>query len=204
MDWILNGMSINETEIIAYAWGRVGVPVIFASGDDKLKEQLGWMDWLRYVTVKTATSADHAELRPFDDVHEEMRLAAAAAVENLPSAKAVALTTPILAQLRAVHPANLSQMEGVPGIDYADQTVSFEARDYQEAYDGIEALIGVATGSYSDLMAEVLAGEPNRAELVASHRAMLFQRWVDVESGRWTSPDSRAGTPSNRRYFGVR
>ncbi len=35
-----------ETEIIAYSWGRANVPIIFASGDDKLKEQLVWMTWL--------------------------------------------------------------------------------------------------------------------------------------------------------------
>ena len=48
MDWILNGMSITETEIIGYSWGRVGVPVIFASGyTDNL---LGSYDELEFET----------------------------------------------------------------------------------------------------------------------------------------------------------
>ena len=28
IDWILNDMSINETEIIAYSWGRADVPAM--------------------------------------------------------------------------------------------------------------------------------------------------------------------------------
>jgi D-amino peptidase len=94
MDWILNDMSINETEIIAYSWGRVDVPVIFASGDDKLQEQLEWMDWLEYVKVKNARGAGDAELIPFEEVHQNMREAAKRAVENLARSKVAHLTLP--------------------------------------------------------------------------------------------------------------
>jgi len=45
-DWILNGMSINESELLACSWGRIGIPLILVSGDDKLAEQLAWMNWL--------------------------------------------------------------------------------------------------------------------------------------------------------------
>ena len=37
MDWILNDIRINETEIIAFSWGRVDVPLIFASGSSVYK-----------------------------------------------------------------------------------------------------------------------------------------------------------------------
>ncbi|MFT5432806.1 MAG: hypothetical protein ACI9OJ_003510, partial [Myxococcota bacterium] len=40
MGVILNGMSITETEVIGYSWGRVDTPVIFASGDDRLASDL--------------------------------------------------------------------------------------------------------------------------------------------------------------------
>jgi D-amino peptidase len=203
MDWLMNDMSINETEIVAYAWGQVGVPVIFASGDNTLAEQLSWMDWLEYVTVKTAISADDAELRPFDEVHSEMRAAASRAVENLPASKAVMLTTPIKAQLRAVPPADLSQLEGVPGIDYRDQTVTFVVDDYQSAYDGIEALIGVATANYMQLLNATLGEQPNGSDIRDQFVDALVGRWADVESGRWEPPEPPVVTHGDRRYFGV-
>lgn len=205
MDWILNDMSINETEIIVYSWGRADVPVIFASGDNTLKDQLEWMTWLEYVTVKTTKSADDAELIPFDVVHKQMQEAAQRAVENISISKAVKLTLPIKAQLRAVPPAGLNQLEGVPGISYKDQTVTFEAADYLQAYNGIEALIGVATRGYMSLYNEVLRNMENRDKILSQYGDLIMKRWVDVESGRWEppAPPSRKKSAS-RKYFGVR
>ena len=204
MDWIFNDMQTNETEIIAYAWGEVGVPVIFASGDNKLAEQLEWMDWLEYTTVKIAQAADDAELVPFDDVHAEMHTDAERAVQNLVSSKAVTLTTPIQAQLRAVPPAALDQLDGVPGIDYQDQVVTFLADNYLEAYDGIEALIGVATRSYTGILSAVVAEQNNGATILEQFRAQLIGRWMDVESGRWSPPTPEPAGGREGGYFGVR
>ncbi len=203
MDWILNDMSINETEIIAYAWGQAGVPVIFASGDDKLAEQLEWMPWLEYVTVKMAITADDAELRPFDDVHEEMRAAARRAVENHSSSQAVTLTTPIKAQLRAVSPASLGQLDGVPGVDYQDQTVTFIADDYLSAYDGIEALIDVATQAYTNFLNAAVSEHDNAASIREMFVERLIGRWMDVESGRWSPPTPVPTGGPEGGYFGV-
>jgi D-amino peptidase len=203
MDWILNDMSINETEIIAYSWGQVDVPVIFASGDDKLEEQLEWMDWLEYVMVKKAKGAGDAELIPFDKVHEEMRAAAKRAVENISNCKAVHLTAPIKAQLRAVHPARLDQLEGVPGIDYKDQTVTFTANNFQEAYDGITALIGVATRGYNRIMNDVVRNLENFDKIREEMFNNFESVWVEVESGQWKPPTPTKKQDEKKKYFGV-
>ena len=63
MDVLLNGKSITESEIVAYSWGRVGVPLIFVSGDDRLQNDLKIMPWLEFVVTKKATSASTVELR---------------------------------------------------------------------------------------------------------------------------------------------
>ena len=84
MDFIINGKSVNEVELTMLDFGiGQNLPVIFASGDDKLKEQLQPYTWIEYVTVKYATSASTADLRPVDEVHEEMRVAASRAVINI-------------------------------------------------------------------------------------------------------------------------
>jgi D-amino peptidase len=90
MDLIVNGRSITETELIGYSWGRVGVPVVFASGDDRLREDLRPMPWIAFVITKKATSASTVELRPIDVVQAEMRAAAQRAIQKVGSAKSMA------------------------------------------------------------------------------------------------------------------
>lgn len=203
MDWILNDMSINESEIIAYAWGRVDVPLIFASGDDKLEEQLAWMSWLEYVQVKKAKGAGDADVRPFEDVHAEMRQAAKKAVENISQCKAVKLTEPIKAQLRAVHPASLRMMDGIPGTDYRNQTVTFKAQDFEEAYDGIVALIRIATYGYFQIFQKIVSSKENGPEIFDEFGEQLDADWVEDESGNWKPPTPREKEDPPKKYFGA-
>jgi D-amino peptidase len=202
MDWIVNDMSINESEIIAYSWGRVDVPLIFASGDDKLAEQLTWMSWLEFVEVKKAKGAGDAEIRPFPEVHGEMREAAKRAVEKIDESKAVKMTTPIKAQLRAVHPARLDVLEYVPGISYADQTVTFEAADFLEAYNGIEALLGVAVFGYQQVLQATIESQGKSREVNNAFWESLARDWVAVESGQWEPPAPTEDDPA-KKYFGA-
>jgi len=203
MDWILNDMSINESEIFAYSWGRARVPVIFCSGDDKLAEQLSWMTWLEYVTVKNAKGADDAELRPTAEVHEEMRAAAMRAVRNISKSKAVKLSEPIKARLRVVPPADLSLFEDIPGIDYQDQTVTFMAADFMEAYDGIRGLMSAAQIGYCQLLMGTLFQSEQGQEFFQSFKKDFFSLWADVESGRWKPPAPAARPASaKKKYFG--
>jgi len=204
MDWILNDMSVNETEIIAYSWGRVSVPVVFASGDDRLRQQLAWMPWLEYVEVKKAEGAGDAELRPFEEVHAEMRTAAERAVENLADSRAVRLRTPIKAQLRAVHPASLNMLANVPGIAFADQTVTFEAADFEHAYDGIEALMGVAMLGWDRVLERTIGDREDGSEIQREFMESMVSDWVAVESGKWSPPSVPGDETGQSEFFGAR
>jgi D-amino peptidase len=204
MDWIMNERSINETEIVAYSWGRFDIPVIFASGDNTLQEQLKIYPWMEFVKVKDALSANDAELRPLPEVHEEMRSSAKRAVENLSSAKAIKLSTPIKAALRAVHPASLSRIQSVPGVDYQDETITFTAKDFREAHDGIVGLLRAATDGYDQILREVLIEKTDFRSIVEAYSEKLTIRWHDVESGRWEPPAPRKKGKSTRKHFGYR
>ena len=195
----LNDRAVTETELVALSWGRHGVPVIFASGDDRLAEDLETMPWLRYVTVKTATSASSADPFPVARTRARLRAEAAAAVQGRDGARAMRIRTPIRARLVAGEPADLSFIDGVPGVDYANGAVAFTATDFDEAYDGLTALVGVATRGYSDVTAELLSElDPGGT----SARDRVFQRWFDVESGRWTPPEAPPPRPGT--YYGYR
>ena len=155
IDFVLNGMSVTETEIVGYSWGRVGVPVIFASGDDRLAADLaGPMPWVEFVTVKTATSASSAVPRPVEEARSDLTAGAARAMRDYQQARVIRLAEPVTAQLHAVPPANLAMLSAVPDIDYADQRVTFEASGFRAAYDGLVALVTVARGGYSSVMSE--------------------------------------------------
>ena len=205
IEFQINGKTITESELVGYSWGRVGVPVIMVTGDDRLQKDLATMPWLQYVVTKFATAADSAQLRPITDVHAEMRAAAKVAVDNRGRAKAMTLRGPIRAALRAVPPASLELMDGVPGVTYHDNTVEFTAKDFGAVYDGLVALVGVASQSYSRLYPETLRAALGQAQgdsLVKGFSDRLFQRWMDVESGRW-KPQAPAAPVAGRRYHGA-
>jgi D-amino peptidase len=203
MDILINGTPITETELVAYSWGRVGVPVIMVTGDDRLKADLQTMPWIAYVVTKEATAADSATLRPVAEVHAEMRAAAKRALEKRSQARVPKLGAPMTAGLRATPPANLEILRAVPGIAYRDQTVEFTANDFGAAYDGVVALIGVARQSYSQVMREAILAHPDSSKILADYSRRLFGRWMDVESGRYQAPAPPTPAPG-RKYHGAR
>ena len=192
MDVLMNGKSITESEIVGYSWGRVGVPVIFVSGDDRLREDLRVMPWIEFVITKKATSASTVELRPVDSVHAEMREQAARAVRRLSSAKPMKIAAPIRAALRAVPPASLEPLKGVPGITYANQTITFTAPNFRAAYDGVVGLVSAARPAYSQVLVETVRKLPDGTKIMADYSDALFVRWMDYESGRWKPPTPTA------------
>jgi predicted patatin/cPLA2 family phospholipase len=72
----------------------------------------------------------------------------------------------------------------VPGINYKDNTVTFEAKDFLEAYQGIVDLIQEATDGYDQVLREVLVEKTDFRAIVEDFREKLTLRWLDVESGR--------------------
>lgn len=204
MDIVMNGRSITETELVAMSWGRVGVPVIFVSGDDKLADDLATMPWISYVVTKHATSASTVRLRDVDSVHAEMRTKAADAMRKIGDAKVMTVNTPVRAALRVVPPASLAMLNGVPGISLSSdrKEVTFVAPDFLAAYDGVVALIGVARLSYPQVQAEVVRAHRDSASIIRLQRERLMERWLDVESGRWSPPVPALPAPG-RKYHGA-
>ena len=159
------------------------------------------MPWVEYVTVKTATSASSAVPRPVDEARADLTAGARAAMEGYGNARVMRLGEPVLAQLHAVPPANISMLSGVPGVDYEVQRVTFEASDFRAAYDGLVGLVTVARGGYGSVMGETgraMAGEA----FGPTYSDALFDRWLDFESGRWTPPQTIG--PARRTFHGFR
>jgi D-amino peptidase len=201
IDFLINGQSITETELVALSWGRVGVPVIFASGDDRLAADLETMPWIEFVTVKEATAADSAIVRPVEETRADMRESAQRAVENLASAQVMKVNTPIFTSLHAVPPASLRFLDGVPGLDFENNTLTFVTEDLRDAYEGLVEIVGVARVGYLGLLQEVVREREDAAEIMAAFRQALDKRWYDQESGRYERPARPEPTEEAGRQF---
>lgn len=188
LDPRFNGQSLTETERIALRWGTSGIPVIFVSGDDQLALHMRRvLPWSTYVETKRAIRYDSAAVHDERVVEEALRTGAMEAVRRVAEARAITLEGPIRASLRAMQPADLSSLRGVPGVDYSDQTVSFDARDVLEAFAGLAALARVAVLGYNGAAFEAVKGLPNGETLSA-------QAWL---KGVWEA----AGSNQLRRRY---
>ncbi|MGH7694919.1 MAG: hypothetical protein ACRENH_08055, partial [Gemmatimonadaceae bacterium] len=145
------------------------------------------------------------ELRPVDEAHAELRAKAEQAVRNLRDGKtkAMHISTPITAALRAYPPADLALMDSVPGVNYANQSVTFTTDELHLAYRGIRKLTGVARRSYTSLLMDEVRSRPQGEDIAKAYSRRLEQRWFDVESGRWTAP-APTPPPAGTKYHGSR
>ena len=177
--------------------------MIFGSGDDRLAADLAGMDWIEFVTVKKATAADSAIPRPVEEARGELTAKARVAVENLKAGKtrAMKVSMPMTAGLRAVYPASLTMLEGIPGINYKDSMVTFPADSMRHAYDVMVKLIGVASAGYTRVMQRTVASDPAGPALMKKIGAAMEQAWYDYESGRWQAPPRRE-PPAGKKYHG--
>jgi D-amino peptidase len=203
-EFLINDHSITETELVGLSWGRAGIPVIFASGDDRLRANLETMPWIEYVMVKTAVHPDSAVLRPAGDARADLSAGAMRAVQKLRAGGTMAMrvSTPIVASFRARPPASLAALKGVPGIDLDDDRITFTVDSVRQAYDGLVALVGIATREYAGLLFETVMSRPDGEEIMDAFSRALDKRWFEVESGQWQETDRTP--PAGTKYHGYR
>jgi D-amino peptidase len=115
---IVNGVSTSESEQSGLVLGQWGIPVIFASGDDRYRQQLAErMPWVTFTQVKRATSRASAELRPADVARSELIANARAAVARRNEARLLAVVPPFTGAYKPVWPQTLDELGAVPGVD---------------------------------------------------------------------------------------
>jgi D-aminopeptidase len=203
-EFLINGHSITETELVGLSFGRAGIPVIFASGDDRLGENLVTMPWLEYVAVKSAVHPDSAVLRPVAEARADLTAGATRAARNLLAGNVLSMrvSTPITATLRTKPPASVAVLDGVPGIEVVADGVTFTADSMRQAYDGLVALVRVATREYAGLLFEILRDHPAGEDILDAHGRALDRRWFEVESGQGLKRDD--GPPPGTKFHGYR
>ncbi len=188
---VLNDATLTETELLAYEFGMTDVPVIFASGDDRLQRDLAEsLPWIVYVTVKRATGYSTAELSHPDTTRAALRAGARLAVESLSRMKSLKPTTPIRAGMLATFPQQLpppgSPFSRLPEIEYRGDTITFPARDYPEAYERMGFLMNFAVRGGSQFILGLLRARPEAASAFEAVYDSVFDRLLPAfEAGTW-------------------
>jgi D-amino peptidase len=186
---VVNGATVTETQLVGYAFGTAGVPVILASGDDRLRGTLAAQPWAEYVTTKRALGAGAAEPRDQQAVVRELRAGAARALRLLAAPgrmRAMALTGPTRAGLVPTFPAFLPPgMGNLPGLEKRGDTVTFVAPDYAAAWRGTMVLVTLAVGNRRALVLSQLQGQATSRTAVAAAQDSIDVLWAAYEAGRW-------------------
>ena len=142
---IINGVSVSESEQQALLFGGQGIPVIFASGDDRYAAQMrDRMPWIMIVEVKRATSRTSAELRPATDVRAELIAQAKAAVAGRDRAMTIAVVPPLTGAYRPVWPNSLDLLTAIPGLDVSSGEIRVSGanlRGVNEAINRVATLV---------------------------------------------------------------
>jgi D-amino peptidase len=136
----LNGNAVTEGEFNAAYAGALGVPVIFASGDDvamaELKSRLGNLET---VETKKALGFHSAETLTPDAASERIQAGAQAAFARVHDFKPYVLKTPITLDItfKNYTPAEmLTYLRGVERVD--SHSIRFVAKDMAEASDFVD------------------------------------------------------------------
>lgn len=181
VEFKINGYALNEAQLIGLTHGEQGLPVIFVSGDDRLGEELKTLPWIEYVTVKQATGVRSAVLVPLAEAHRKLTLGAQRAIKRLPVAKLMQVSQPVHAAVTAFPPGDLRWLDGMPGIHYHDQTVSFTATDARSAYRGMEVIGSAAMQGYGNALFRALKPSPDARSIELRAIAEWDGKWVASE-----------------------
>lgn len=187
---IIDGKAVTETELVGYNFGTWGIPVIFSSGDDRLRASLATaMPWVEYVVAKRITTPTVAEPLPAVAVRQQLHDGAMRATRALQQAgrmKVMRLGSSFRAGLLPSYPLLLPPgIASLPGIEKRGDTVTFAASDYREAYWGVFVLQRIARAFSNERAFGELendsAGRALRKRIIDS----TFARLGAFEAGKW-------------------
>ena len=186
---IIDGKTMTETQLVGYNFGTWDIPVIFSSGDDRLRATLASaMPWLEYAVVKRVTAPTVVDALPADDVRLALHDAAARAARSMAHKgrmKAMRLTAPFRAGLLPSYPLLLPPGIGsLPGIEKRGDTVTFAATDYRSAFWGMFVLQRIARAFSVERKFEELARDSVGKAIQKRISDSTFARAAAFESGK--------------------
>ena len=179
---IINGVSVSESEQQGLLAGSGGIPIIFASGDDRLGAQLKErMPWVTFVETKRATSRTSAALRPLTAVRADLISYAKLAVASRERAKTITLLPPFTGAYKPVYPLTLEPLGAIPGFDISTGLIRVTASNPRELNDAINRI--------SNLVASVHTADAHWAAVSGDAKLDRFRGSLFMAQWRAGSPE---------------
>jgi D-aminopeptidase len=179
---IVNGVSIMEPEQFALRVARSGVPVIFASGDDRLRSDFASrMPWVEFSITKRAVDRTTVVLRAIDEARADLREQAAAALRRRDEARALSLLPPFEGAYRPVWPQTLAPLAALPGLDLANDEIHVTAASPGELNAALISIQNiVASFWWAEMFWEAARSSP---ELLDMAERLFMERWKGGRPG---------------------
>lgn len=174
---VINGVSVCESEQQALGFGSKGIPITFASGDDRYAAQLRErMPWVTFVEVKRATSRTSAELRPPAEVRAALVAQVKIAVARRDRAKSMALLPPFTGAYRPVWPNALELLAAIPGVDISSGEIRVSGATPRAVNDAINRIATLVNGiSIAEAHREAVSREGEKRDRFRD--SLFMARW---------------------------
>ena len=131
----LNDTEVGEGGLNASFAGALGVPVIFATGDQAFADQFAALTGAVTTGTKVAIGQQVARLVHPDVVNRRLREGATTALENLSQSKIFDIGAPVTIRIRFASTTRPDILQAVPGMKRIDgYTVEYDADTMDEAY----------------------------------------------------------------------
>ena len=201
----VNGVDINETQIVALSAARFGVPVIMVSGDDVLGAELApEFPELEYAEVKRAVSRARAEPLSPDEVKRRIASAAERAAEKLLAGafRPYYFRPPFVFELSFQDARQAGRAMSDQGVERAgDVTVRYITPDFITGYDRSKHLISLVSSDRLHLLVRLLQQSEEGKRLLDQYSALVLERWLEPEKlPDWAQTEPRP--PAKKRFHG--
>lgn len=204
VDFSVNGVEFNETQLVALSAARWGIPVIMASGDNVLGDELKTdLPDLEYATVKTAKGHGGAEPLAAGEAQRRIEAAAQAAMEKFRAGKFRPYYLQPPFNIRLSFP-DWQEADGAAlnpeVVRDGDLAVRIVRPSFVEGYELAKTSIGLALQHAEfQMLARRLAQDTATSKVMGDLRNAIINRWISPDSApAWAKPGPK---PAPRTHF---
>jgi D-amino peptidase len=146
----MNGKSVGETAIDAYALAEYGIPVIMVTGDQALiREASTFLPGIETVQVKTSLDCKTTNCLSLSEARRLIEAASKRALSRIDGFRPASVVKPIVTDVSFPRKEQTDLCETIPRAKRnGEKTISYIAEDWHEAYNFVRTTISLV-GQYA-------------------------------------------------------
>jgi D-amino peptidase len=201
--YVVNGVPITESALIALSAAKYGIPVIMVAGDDVLREQIKEeLPGAEYAVVKRARGRANAELIPQETVGAEIERAARRAIEKLATFTAYKVAPEYRFEVRYQNARQATFAAGVAGVTRIDSlTLGYTTPTFAEGYRKSLEMNGMArVDNLVRSMSQAVGAHPDGRKIMDQTLDLLITGWLEPD--KLPKPPARPAAKAKKKYYG--